>query len=98
MADDKMLHIYGQSTNHASAYLIANPEALRQLLTQIQAALDGDCSISSRYFVNDGEGFDLEILCLHDEGKMRALMDPYMDSIGEDGIPPYTLCRHSRRP
>jgi hypothetical protein len=70
------LHIYGQSSPHASVYIAGNKEALRSLRNLINAALEYHCSEFINYYANDGEEFAVYVVPV-DEQQVGRLSSPY---------------------
>ncbi|MGC8489629.1 MAG: hypothetical protein ACP5QO_15625 [Clostridia bacterium] len=58
-----LLHLHAQAVWHDPAYLVGNPEGLRRLVHAITEALAEGHSTSAEVFVNDGEGFQVRVIC-----------------------------------
>lgn len=71
----KELHIYGQTFQHTPAQIVGTREALEQLRALIDSALANQ-SAKGEFSVNDGEGYDCEVVCTEN---MAALDTPYSD-------------------
>lgn len=88
-------HIYAQPYHHESAYIVGNPEFMKQLA---DAALDLSATTlpqirSLRCVPSDGEAFDLEVVCLPDGSQYwDNLKLPYTDyEFSSQGIDPNRL-------
>ncbi|MEW6048032.1 MAG: type II toxin-antitoxin system HicB family antitoxin [Bacillota bacterium] len=75
-AGPDVLHVYGQALWHQDVYLVGNRRALRKLRAAVTAALNrgrGSCET----FANDGEGYDVHVVCVDDPATLDKLAVPY---------------------
>ena len=71
-----VLHVYGQAFWHDEAYLVGDRRALRKLRAAVTAALNrgrGSCET----FANDGEGYEIHVICVDDPATLDRLAVPY---------------------
>jgi hypothetical protein len=72
-----MIHLYSNFTYHDPAYLCGTKESLIELREAINLALrEGKAEFEA--FTADGEGYELNVYCLNDDG-MSNLQLPYTD-------------------
>lgn len=71
------LHIYGQEVWHDDAWIVGGPEALQNLILAIARAINAGHS-EQPYYVNDGEGYDLHVICEPVDQRHEV---PYSDEI-----------------
>lgn len=84
MNNPRLLHIYGQGYPHAEALIWGTRDALESLRLQIERALnDGQFNAADPYFVDDGEGFTLQVRCVSEE-EMGQSVVPYCDPIFQE--------------
>jgi len=65
MADERLLHIYGQEAWHDEAYLVGNRQALKALRDALTMLVDRDevkAAVDIEVFANDGEGYSLSVV------------------------------------
>jgi hypothetical protein len=72
---DSLLHIFGPEAHHDESFIAGNREALVALRNAVELALISGVSTLSGY-VNDGEGFELYVMCASDK-EMDNLAVPY---------------------
>ena len=60
--DPALLQIYSDPGEHGAAYVVANTDGLRNLISACVEALASGKSMTSGNFANDGEGFHLFIV------------------------------------
>lgn len=56
------LHVYGQAVWHEEVWIVGGMAALNRLAGAISAAMDVG-HVAGTYYVNDGEGYDLHVIC-----------------------------------
>lgn len=79
------LHVFAQFTHHAEARIVGSKKGLDALADAIAIALkDGD-ALSEPVFVNDGEGFRVEVKCASD-AEVEKLDDPYYSTFVSDEV------------
>lgn len=79
---NERLHIYAQQMWHDEAYIVGERDALESLRDAITRALVNNSARMCAY-CNDGEGYDIHVLCV-DEEKAGILPAPYTDDIAKD--------------
>ena len=72
----KYLHIYAQSAWHDDAYLVGTKSSLIELRNMIDKVINENMFDNSTFFVNDGEGFYLNVAMLPQE-HLNILKTPY---------------------
>lgn len=76
------LHIYAQQQWHDEAYIVGERDRLESLRDAITVALEtGQCKVLA--FCNDGEGYDLHVICLREEQADRLAV-PYTSECAHD--------------
>lgn len=56
------LHVYGQPVWHEEVWIVGGVAALQDLILAIAAAIDTGHA-QETYYVNDGEGYELHVVC-----------------------------------
>lgn len=74
---EKVLHIFGQQSYHDEVRVMGTKTALLILRDAISAAIDMGRATSQPVFVNDGEGYYVEVECVPSE-EADALDQPYI--------------------
>lgn len=75
-----VIHIFGQHTYHDDVHIIGSKESLIALRDAIDKVVGSGKNVEKiKAFVNDGEGFDLEVICCNEESDLSRLVSPYFD-------------------
>ena len=80
-----ILHIYGPYAHHDDVLIVGTQKALERLRAALTEALDGGRGETTRFFVNDGEGFALEVR-LETEGALDRYVPPYSADYLQDPV------------
>lgn len=77
-----ILHVFSNEVWHESAAIVGGREALVKLKEAIDKALsEGEATFET--MVNDGEGYNVNVMCVEDEEVITVLAVPYTDEIAE---------------
>lgn len=74
------IHFYGQEMGHDDVFVIGDTESLTKLRDVLNEVLGGIEKTSIVSFANDGEGYNINILCPKEEKILENLMLPYNDN------------------
>jgi hypothetical protein len=87
MSDDTsfpVVHIWSPEAFHDTSYIVGNYEGLEKLYMEIGTVLNKKKGkTSATFFVNDGEGFDLEVHLVDDKDLDRIAV-PYLHEVAEE--------------
>lgn len=73
------LHLFAQGFEHDDGAIVGNREALLALKAGIECALTATRGVACvEAFVNDGEGYFLNLYCVSDS-EMERMIQPYRD-------------------
>jgi hypothetical protein len=76
------LHIYAQQQSHDDAYIAGTRDMLEALRDAITVSIDTGIG-KLLAFSNDGEGYDVHVLCVTDD-QAAKLAVPYTDDIASE--------------
>ncbi len=71
-----LLHVYGQDAWHAPVRIVGTRDALEHLAIALMQAVYGLPQSAKTFFVNDGEGFQIDVICMS-EKEMDGEPRPY---------------------
>ena len=91
MSKVDILHIYGQEAWHEPVLIYGTASSLKKLRDTIDITLSGGLN-ASEFFVNDGEGYTVQIKIVDEE--LEELAVPYSDPIAKENrtIVKWPLC------
>ena len=95
MAKYAVVHIYGQYAHHMEAIILGNRQGLLALKKAINTALGRPLGRGTQeVYVNDGEGYDIEIQVIKDE-EIDKLPVTYTADYAQDksGISPASFLK-----
>lgn len=76
MAELNVIQIYSQFQQHDDAWIVATREALIELKAAIDEALDHGIGAIDPAWCADGEGYELNVVCVPEDG-FKPLLPPY---------------------
>jgi hypothetical protein len=96
---DNVIHVYPGEAWHCDGYIVGEKSGLLRLRKAIDAALESENNPGmgvAPAFVNDGEGYNLFVICTDEETDYLSVPytseDALMGSGSPKQIPPWELC------
>ena len=87
-----ILHVYGPYMPHDTVLIVGTQAALERLRAAITQALEqGGLGAADPFFVNDGEGFDVQVRLETEEGLARYVPPYSAEDLQHDNNPNWPL-------
>ena len=94
MEEKYLMNVYGQEAQHEEVFIVGSRERLMALRDAIETALEKGQG-NSEASVNDGEFYDIYVICPKDEEVLKDMTMPYSaeweKDMREKGTGPWEL-------